>query len=64
MKILLNCDENFTQIYYGFYSNLLANLLNSPIYTNRIALKFRQLIISFNRFVILCFLLNQDCLMP
>ena len=27
MKILLNCDENFTQIYYGFYSNLFANLL-------------------------------------
>lgn len=43
MKILLNCDENFTQIYYGFYSILLANLLNSPVYTNRITLKFRQL---------------------
>ena len=27
MKILLNCDEDFTQIYYGFYSNLFANLL-------------------------------------
>ena len=41
MKILLNCDENFTQIYCGFYSNLLANLLKSPVYTNRIVLNFR-----------------------
>ena len=23
MKILLNCDEDFTQFYYGFYSILL-----------------------------------------
>ena len=41
MKILLNCDEDFTQIYYGFYSNLLVKLLNSPVYINRITLTFK-----------------------